>query len=159
MTATDARAEFVRIGYDDAGAMHFRIGLPADFDGAAAIVEAGPSGYNGYRVDRALSALEQVWDQLSGVEFGREYSPVVYAVVPHWTHQAHGTPSPSGEPLPEEWRRAIAVRFLELMREAGADEISWRGMPSGADVPAGWYTGPESIPDDVRVYSMRAWWD
>lgn len=155
----DARADFVRIGYDGAGAMHFRIGLPADFEHAAAILEAGPEGYNAYSVDRVRGALGEVWDQLSDVEFGREYSPVLYAIVPHWTHQAHGGPH-SGEPLAEEWCRAIAIRFLEVMRAAGAEEVSWRGCPTpSGTVPEGWYTGPESIPDDVRVYSLRAWWD
>lgn len=161
-TATDTRADFVRLGYDrDGGAsLHFRISLPADFDEAAAIISAGPDGYNGYDRETVLEELAKVWPDVNSVEFGREYSPVIYATVPFWPHQANGGGYDSDEPLAEQFRKLTACRFLDAMKAAGADEISWRGAPDAAgNVPSGWYTGPESIPDDVRVYSLRAWWD
>lgn len=156
----DARAEFIRLGYDGAGAMRFRIGLPSDFDEAAAIIAAGPDGYNGYDRDKVLAALAPVWPDVCAVEFGREYSPVIYAVVPSWPHQANGAGyDDTGEPFAAAFQRITACRFLDAMRDAGADELSWRGHPRGREVPQGWYEGPGSIPDDVRAYSMRAWWD
>jgi hypothetical protein len=159
-TATDERAEFIRLGFDGAGAMHFRISLPADFDDAAAIVNAGPNGYNGYNPSCFLAELAPVWPDVCAVEFGREYSPVVYAVVPSWPHQANGSGyDPTGEPFAAAFQKITACRFLDAMKAAGADELSWRGHPSGGSVPEGWYEGPASIPADVRVYSMRAWWD
>lgn len=158
---TDARADFVRLGYDGAGSMHFRIGLGSDFGRASEIISAAPEGYNGYDRARVLSELEKVWPDVDSVEFGREYSPVIYATVPFWPHQANGGEyDDTGEPFADAFRRLTACRFLDAMKEAGADELSWRGAPDASgNVPSGWYSGPESIPEDVRVYSLRAWWD
>lgn len=160
MSATQTpTAEFIRLGYGEAGAMQFHVSLPSDFDLAAAIIAAGPPHYNEYDADAVLDALHSIWPMLCGAEFGREYSPVLRVTVPIWTHQANGSDEMSGEPIDERERRRTACEFLDAMGRCGASELSWRGMPEAGSVPEGWYAGAESIPDDVRVYSLRAWWD
>ncbi|MGH2705895.1 MAG: hypothetical protein ACRDJ4_12620 [Actinomycetota bacterium] len=45
-------------------------------------------GYNAWRSHTVLTELRPIFPKLMGVEFGREASPVLYAFVPYWRHQA-----------------------------------------------------------------------
>ena len=91
---------------------------------------------NAFNCARVLAELRPIFSKLMSVEIGREGSPVIYAHVPYWRHQAiEWTGAGSGEPIPEEERRALTTEFLDAMRRAAADEISDEG------------------------YALRAWWD
>lgn len=95
---------------------------------------AGP--YNHFLPEVVAEEIRPVFPRLSSVEFGREASPVLYAHIPHWTHQAIAwNGSGMGERIPTDERNDIAREFLEAMRRAEADELS-----------------------DER-YAARAWWD
>jgi hypothetical protein len=48
--------------------------------------------FDGLKAAEALAAFE---GKVSGVEFGREGSPVIYIELPYWTHQREGT-TPAG---------------------------------------------------------------
>jgi hypothetical protein len=43
--------------------------------------------YNEFDGERVAAAVEKLRGRVSGVEFGREGSPVVYIELPFWTHQ------------------------------------------------------------------------
>ena len=46
--------------------------------------------YNEFNGERVAAAVEKLRDRISGVEFGREGSPVIYIDLPYWTHQREG---------------------------------------------------------------------
>lgn len=95
---------------------------------------AGP--YNAFDPEIVANEICAVFPRLSSVEFGREASPVLYAHVPYWTHQAIAwNGSGMGERISAEERSAITREFLEAMRRAEADELTDEG------------------------YAARAWWD
>lgn len=92
--------------------------------------------YNHFAPDIVGRELERVFPRLSGIEIGREASPVLYARVPYWTHQAIAwRGSGMGSPLDGEERKDIAASFLAAMRRAYADEAEDLG------------------------FALRAWWD
>lgn len=92
--------------------------------------------YNAFSPEAVARELKPLFPYLSGVDIGREGSPVLYARVPHWTHQAINWKGGSmGSPIPPETRKALGESFLAAMRRAGADETSDEG------------------------YVFRAWWD
>lgn len=47
--------------------------------------------YNNFEGERVAAAIERLRGRVSGVEFGREGSPVVYIELPFWTHQREET--------------------------------------------------------------------
>lgn len=161
-TVTHNRAirELVRRAYGDCNGLpcrllHFHTEGHKDFAEVADCL-AIIGGYNAFQAGRVIEALRPVFPRLSSVEIGREGSPVIYAYVPHWTHQAIGHEGYGmGEPLSDEARREIGADFIEAMRKARADELS-------VDEPDGhrWITSRadmRSLPH--APYKMRAWWD
>jgi hypothetical protein len=46
--------------------------------------------YNDFDGERVAVAVEKLRGRVSGVEFGREGSPVLFIELPHWTHQREG---------------------------------------------------------------------
>ena len=92
--------------------------------------------YNRFNPATVLSELEPLFPRLSAVEVGREGSPVIYARVPHWTHQAvRWCQTGMGTPLTNQHRHEIGESFLGAMKRAQADELSDYGT------------------------TCRAWWD
>lgn len=47
--------------------------------------------YNEFNGERVAAAVEKLGGRVSGVEFGRERSPVLYIELPYWTHQREET--------------------------------------------------------------------
>lgn len=47
--------------------------------------------YNEFNGERVAAAVEKLRGRVSGVEFGREGSPVLYIELPYWTHQREET--------------------------------------------------------------------
>lgn len=113
----------------------FRTELVTSMQHLAELLSLVP-GYNAWDASRIIQELVPIFPRLSGVEFGREASPVLYATIPFWTHQAvKWSGSGMGERIPEETRRAIASDFLAAMERAEADELTFDG------------------------HRARAWWD
>lgn len=115
--------------------LDFRSEPVTDFDVLCEILRL-VGRYNRFNPSKVLSELEPLFPRLSGVEIGRAGSPVIYARVPHWTHQAIRWCEPGmGTPLTDHHRHEIARSFMEAMRRAQADELSDDGA------------------------TCRAWWD
>lgn len=92
--------------------------------------------YNAFDCRRVMAELRPIFPRLMSVEIGREYSPVAYAYLPYWTHQAiQWNGVGNGTRIPVEDREQLKQNFFEAMERAKADEISDEG------------------------YGLRAWWD
>lgn len=92
--------------------------------------------YNSFRPFRVINELRPLFSQLMSVEIGREASPVIYAHVPYWRHQAiEWRTGGSGDRIADEERRSLSSQFLAAMRRANADELS------------------------DEDHALRAWWD
>lgn len=93
-------------------------------------------GYNRFSAKVVARELLPILPKLTHVAIGREGSPVIYAGIPYWTHQAiEWQGSGMGVRISEEERQSRSRQFLEAMRRAEADELSDEG------------------------YALRAWWD
>lgn len=164
-------AEFFRVAWHHT--LHFETGPLTSWAAVEAVLDAEPGAY-GYKV---ADALEAVFPDLSEVVLGREFSGVIYAVVPFWDHQMArniGTEqrpaTKMGRPLTLRERHAIAHRFVDAMRAAEADELhvlahrtgspSWDTVPSiGEPVDIDVSDAACSLTADVAPYRIRAWWD
>jgi len=92
--------------------------------------------YNAFRPGLVEAELRPFFPRLSGIEIGREGSPVLYAHLPYWTHQAIGWQGfGMGVRIPDEERSALGQAVLKAMERAHADELSDNG------------------------HTLRAWWD
>ena len=93
--------------------------------------------YNEFDGERVASAVEKLRGRISGLEFGREGSPVLYVELPYWTHQREGVETlVKGIRIPD----AENDRLVEELRQVFVDELK-------AD---------EFGVDGRRV---RVWWD
>ena len=107
-----------------------------DFQECCELLSLVGPRYNAFNCTKVANELRPIFSKLMSVEIGREASPVIYAHVPYWRHQAiEWTGAGSGQPIPEEERQALTKAFLDAMRRADADELSDDG------------------------YAVRAWWD
>lgn len=136
------------------GMLHFQTGNLDNWTDLAAVArEFGPAGLP---AEAFLRSLFPVFADLSTVVLGREYSPVAYFTVPHWTHQKIGhngrlaAAGGMGDKLSDDERHAIAARLMDAMRAAGCDEWSTEPVFDHPRIPDG--IGPEP-------YRFRAWWD
>lgn len=153
--AVDASTvEWIRSGYHDAGSMDFRIRVTS-WDTFCACLDA-IDGYNAFNPERVIANMEPLWPRLAEVVVGREFSPVIYAGVPYWTHHAQGSDAQRGEPTTDAERARLCGAFLRAMDDAAADELSY-GPHMGHEGRA-WFNG-KSVPGDSGATSARAWWD
>jgi hypothetical protein len=90
--------------------------------------------FEGEKVAKALAAFE---GRVSGVEFGREGSPVIYVELPYWTHQREGTtPIGTGTRISDdENEKLIEELHKAFVGNLKADEFS------------------------VKRRRVRIWWD
>lgn len=136
--ATNPAIEFVRLGYGDLFGVPFRsLDFLAEFSNLSQAAEAirlveSYNDFNGVEVADALLALQRN-DMVGRVEFGREYSPVLYLHVPWQIVTGSGG---KGRQLTEQERGHALVVIKKIMKQLKADEIDVR-------------------PGDV----IRAWWD
>ena len=92
--------------------------------------------YNRFFAKVVARELLPILPKLTHVAIGRECSPVIYAGIPYWTHQAiEWQGGGMGVRISEEERQSRSRQFLDAMRRADADELSDEG------------------------YAVRAWWD
>ena len=93
--------------------------------------------YNEFEGEAVAKALAPFEGRVSGVEFGREGSPVIYIELPYWTHQREeATPTGAGTRISDEEND----KLIEELRKAfvgtlKADEFS------------------------VKRRRVRIWWD
>lgn len=116
--------------------LHFRTEAVTDYQEFCELLSIIGSSYNAFNCSKVVNELRVVFPKLMSVEIGREASPVIYAYVPYWRHQAiEWQGAGSGEPIPDKERKAVATAFLDAMRQADADELTDEG------------------------HALRAWWD
>jgi len=135
-------AELIALAYGDCQKpprscrlLNFRSEPIQDFQVLSEVLSLiGP--YNRFRPTAVLRELGPLFPKLSAIEIGRESSPVLYARVPYWTHQAiQWTGTGMGVQIAAGERNALGNGFLKAMERAEADSLS----------------------DDGRAF--RAWWD
>jgi hypothetical protein len=82
--------------------------------------------YNNFNGQKAADALLQLRGKVSGVEFGREGSPVIYIELPFWTHQREETAwSGQGTRISDSESAALVSEIRQLfVNQLKADEFS-----------------------------------
>jgi hypothetical protein len=125
----DARLaeQFVRIGF----------GLEQGFQATAFLTprlrtaQAAPlirlvKAYNEFQGEPVAAAVAALRGRVSGVEFGREGSPVLYLELPHWTHQREETAAAGpGSRIPDaEHDQFVAELRRVFVTGLKADEFS-----------------------------------
>lgn len=161
-------AEFVKLGYGDSHdlsvrCLDFRTEGIGDFDTAAECLRV-IDRYNGFDAERIIPALEHVWPAISSVQIGREYSPVIYAKIPHWTNQRNDWEGGGmGESHDSDTMAAIALAFLGAMAGADADELSVvtpKGHVFFETHDSRLVRGSQTIAAmEEKPYKLRVWWD
>lgn len=116
--------------------LNFRTESITDYQEFCELISLIGINHNAFDCRRVIAELRPIFPKLMGVEIGRESSPVLYAYLPYWTHQAiEWNGGGNATPIPSEGREQLKQSFLEAMERARADEISDEG------------------------YGLRAWWD
>jgi hypothetical protein len=85
--------------------------------------------YNEFDGERVANAVSGLKGRVSGVEFGREGSPVLYIELPAWTHQREESPATEkgtkiSNTQTEEFVNELRALFIEQLK---ADEFSVNG--------------------------------
>lgn len=93
--------------------------------------------YNNFEGVKVAESLTQFRGAVSGIQFGREGSPVIYIDLPYWTHQREETPSTGmGVRISRVETESLVARLRAvLVDKLKADEFS------------------------VERNRVRAWWD
>lgn len=140
------QAEFVRLGYAGAS-LYFRVQV----GGIEALWQCLYAAGSGLDVDAVGEAVGGAAGMISGIEFGREFSPVLYLHVPFWTNHAmsaKGRPGVPVRPVPEPERETMAAELMAIGASLAADEADVQLVPADA---------PGTIAGAVRC--VRLWWD
>ena len=82
--------------------------------------------YNNFEGQRVAAAVERLRGRVSGFEFGREGSPVLYIELPYWTHQReeHATAGMGAKISDADNAKFIAEIQQVFVGELKADEFS-----------------------------------
>ena len=82
--------------------------------------------YNDFDGEHVAAAVEKLRGQVSGVEFGRDGSPVLYIELPYWTHQREeAVPAGMGSKISDaDNDRLVAELRRVFVGELKADEFS-----------------------------------
>ena len=82
--------------------------------------------YNEFNGESVATAIDKLHGQVSGVEFGREGSPVLYIELPYWTHQREeAAPNGLGTKIPEMENDALVAQLRRVfVGELKAEEFS-----------------------------------
>lgn len=125
---------FVRYGYESS--LEFKSGSMSPQE-AAKVVKLVKS-YNEYRGAAVAKAVLKLKNIAGSIQFGREYSPVLYVEIPYWTNQK-ANPSAEEKKNPRKYtdaeRMKISNNVERILKSTKPDEL--------------WYE---------KGY-MRAWWD
>lgn len=85
--------------------------------------------YNNFEGERVALAVERLRGKVSGIEFGRQGSPVLFIELPYWTHQREETMREGmGVKISDaENEKFVAELRQTFVSELKADEFSVRG--------------------------------
>jgi hypothetical protein len=114
---------FVRIGFGLNKSQRFQSTeflTPRLRTGQAAPLIRLVTSYNEFDGERVAAAVEKLHRRVSGVEFGREGSPVLYIELPYWTHQREESrEAGSGTKISDE----ETAKFVAELRQAFVSEL------------------------------------
>jgi len=131
-----SQVNFVDNGFQS-GALEFKSNHMSVADAKKAIDKIG--FYNKFDHARVNGALKLIRNDVSNVQVGREYSPVLYIHFPYWTGQkGNRHVRGMGERIPDEVTKQNIEKAKRLFANALADEI---------DV------------QDYDDHVLRVWWD
>jgi hypothetical protein len=84
------------------------------------------TSYNEFDGEAVAQAVAALRGRVSGVEFGREGSPVVYVELPYWTHQREEAPSSGmGTKISDEENDKLVAELRDIfVGKLKADEFS-----------------------------------
>lgn len=85
---------------------------------AVALIRLVPN-YNEFNGERVAAEVEKLRGRVSGIEFGREGSPVLYLELPYWTHQREESKEAAGTKVSDE----ETSRFITELRRTFVDEL------------------------------------
>ena len=131
--------QWVAVGYGKGGegsrALEFKTDslTPEEASEVAKVV----SSYNEYRGKAVAEAILKLRGKVSSVEFGREFSPVLYVHMPFWTHQVAGSKEISGRIFTESENKANVDFVMSVLKKVKPDELDY----------------------DSSTNTIRAWWD
>lgn len=134
----DVAEQFVRIGYRLDQQQRFQSTeflTPRLRTSQAAQLIRLVKQYNNFEGEKVASAVSDLQGRVSGVEFGRERSPVLYVELPHWTHQREETKGPGVKIGTAENDKLVAELRIVFLDQLKADEFS------------------------VQDRRVRVWWD
>ena len=82
--------------------------------------------YNEFDGQRVAAEVEKLRGRVSGIEFGREGSPVLYIELPYWTHQREETePAGMGVKIPDADNDKLVAELKQVfVGGLKADEFS-----------------------------------
>ena len=85
--------------------------------------------YNDFEGEKVAAAVQQLRGRVSGIEFGRDGSPVLFIELPYWTHQREEplTESMGTKIEDEENDQSVAQLKQVFVTELKASEFSVRG--------------------------------
>ncbi len=85
--------------------------------------------YNEFEGERVAAALQQLRGKVSGIEFGRDGSPVLFIELPYWTHQREETLTEGiGVKIEDKETDQLVAQLKQVfVAELKASEFSVRG--------------------------------
>jgi hypothetical protein len=85
--------------------------------------------YNDFEGEQVAAAVQQLRGRVSGVEFGRDGSPVLFIELPYWTHQREETVTEGmGTKIPDvESEQFVSELRHIFVTQLKASEFSVRG--------------------------------
>jgi hypothetical protein len=85
--------------------------------------------YNEFEGERVAAAVQELRGEVSGVEFGRDGSPVLFIELPYWTHQREETLTEGmGVKIEDKENEQFVARLKRVfVTELKASEFSVRG--------------------------------
>ena len=136
----DAARTFIRIGFGLDQSARFESDLMLTPEMRTVQVQAlirMVKSYNSFEGERVADALTAFRGQVSGIQFGREGSPVLYISLPYWTHQREEVDLTGPH---ERIAEAATQALVERMRKVFVDQL-------------------EADEFSVEQHRVRVWWD
>lgn len=85
--------------------------------------------YNEFEGEKVAAAVQQLRGKVSGIEFGRDGSPVLFIELPYWTHQREETLTEGmGVKIEDKENDQLVAQLKQVfVAELKASEFSIRG--------------------------------
>ena len=78
--------------------------------------------YNDFDPEKVKATMDRLRGKISGYYLGRESSPVIYVILPYWTHQREYSKEVEGKRISDAERTSLKKEVIEEFEKAKADE-------------------------------------